>query len=116
MKLFRLSALFLFSLLVSSGAALADPPMGKWVGDQGSITFTLSADGNYVIPMNAPGSVGTWSWQQTGPTGGILTLTYLTRTLGPSFTNHMYFSIEFSDANTATLTDPSGKRDTIRKQ
>ena len=90
--------------------------MGTWVGDHGSLTFTLSPDGNYVIP-GQNGSVGTWGWQQTGPTGGILTFTYITRTVSGDFTNHMYFSIEFSDANTATLTDPaSNNRDTIRKQ
>lgn len=105
-------ALALIALVTFSDAALADPPMGTWVGDHGSITFTLSADGNYVIPGT---STGTWSWQQTNPNSGILTFTYITRTVTQDFTNHMYFSIDFIDANTATLTDPSGNRDTIRK-
>jgi|SRR5690349_22090337 hypothetical protein len=116
MKSFRTTWLALFFLFATSAAALADPPMGTWVGDHGSLTFTLSPDGNYVIP-GQNGSVGTWGWQQTGPTGGILTFTYTTPTVGPSFTNRMYFSIEFMDAKTATLTDPtSGNHDTIRKQ
>jgi hypothetical protein len=114
MKSFRTTWLALFFLFASSAAALADPPMGTWVAEH--LTITLSPDGNYVIPDNSPGSVGTWSWQQTGPTGGVLTLTYITRTVGPDFTNHLYFSFEFSDANTATLTDPYGNRETIRKQ
>jgi hypothetical protein len=113
MKSFGLSALFLFSLLVASSAALADPPMGTWAGDHGSLTFTLSSNGQYVIPGT---SSGTWNWQQTGPTGGILTFNYDTPTVNQIFHNHMYFSIEFIDAKTATLTDPSGNRDTIRKR
>jgi hypothetical protein len=116
MKTFRTTWLALFFLFATSAAALADPPMGTWVGDHGSLTITVSPDGNYVIPGNLPGSFGTWSWQQTGPTGGVLTLTYITRTVSGDFTNHMYFSFEFSDAKTATLTDPSGNHDTIRKQ
>jgi hypothetical protein len=113
MKTLIPSVLALFFLLASSNVALADPPLGTWVGDNGSLTFTLSSDGNYVIPGN---STGTWSWQQNNPSGGVLTLTYIQYTVGPRFTSHMYFAIQFIDANTATLTDPSGLRDTIRKQ
>ena len=105
--------LALIALLTFSSAVRADPPMGTWVGDHGSITFTLSADGNYVIPGL---STGTWGWQQTAPNSGILTFTYVTHTVTQDFTSHLYFSIDFVDASTATLTDPSGNRDTIRKQ
>jgi hypothetical protein len=98
---------------VSTGAS-ADPPIGHWVGDHGSLDIMLSPDGNYVIPGN---SIGHWSWQQSGPTGGILTLNYDTVTVTQTFHNSMYFSIEFSDANTATLTEPVARvTDTIRRQ
>jgi hypothetical protein len=100
-------------MATSATAALADPPMGYWTGDHGSLTFTLSNDGTYVIPgLNT----GTWNWQQTGPKGGILTFHYVTHTGTQDFPNSMYFSIVFTDANTATLTDPaSHMSDTIRR-
>lgn len=108
------SVLALFLLLVSSVSALADPPLGTWVGDHGSIMFTLSPDGSYVLP---PSTSGQWSWQQTSPNGGILTLNYDTVTVTQTFHNKMYFSIEFTDASTATLTEPiQHLSDTIRKQ
>ena len=114
MKKLWLSALSIALLTTLATAALADPPMGTWVGDNNSITFTLSGNGTYVIPSL---SVGTWNWQQTGPTGGILTFTYNTPTVTQTFQNRMYFSIEFIDANTAVLTDPaSGRRDIIRRR
>jgi hypothetical protein len=114
MKYFLSSAFAFLFLLVSSGSALADPPLGTWVGDHGSIMFTLSPDGTYVMP---PSTTGTWSWNQTGPTGGILTLAYTTVTMTQNFPNYLYFSIEFTGPTTATLTDPaSGQSDTIRRQ
>lgn len=88
--------------------------MGTWVGDHGSITFTLSADGSYVMP---PTTSGKWGWQQTSANAGILTLFYDTVTVTQTFHNKLYFSIQFSDPSTATITDPvSNQTDTIRKQ
>ncbi len=78
------------------------------------MAFTLSPDGTYTMP---PSTAGTWSWNQTSPSGGILTLNYDTVTVTQTFHNSMYFSIEFTDANTATFTDPASQlSDTIRKQ
>jgi hypothetical protein len=109
-----LSVVALTFFMTLTTAALADPPMGTWVGDHGSLAFTLSGNGTYVIPSV---SVGTWNWQQTGPTGGILTFFYDTPTATQTFHNKLYFSIEFIDANSAILTDPaSGLRDTIRRR
>ena len=102
------------SFFALTTAAVADPPIGHWVGDHGSLDIMLSTDGAYVIPGN---SSGQWSWQQTGPTGGILTLKYDTVTVTQTFHNAMYFSIEFIDANTATLTEPVARMsDTIRRR
>jgi len=112
MRLCTVPALVL--VLGSSAAALADPPMGTWVGDHRSITFTLSPDGTYVMP---PSTSGTWSWNQTGTTGGIITFYYDTPTYTQTFHNKMYFSIEFINSTTATLTEPThGLQDIIRKQ
>lgn len=114
MKYFIPSILALLLLLFSPVSALADPPLGTWVGDHGSITFTLSPDGSYVMP---PSTSGQWGWQQTSPSGGILTLAYDTVTVTQTFHNKLYFSIEFIDGSTATITDPaSNMSDTIRKQ
>jgi hypothetical protein len=114
MKAFIPSLLAFLFLLATPVAALANPPLGTWVGDHGSITFTLSPDGTYVMP---PSTTGTWNWNQTGPTGGILTFYYDTVTVAQTFHNSMYFSIEFSNDTTATIREPtSGQTDTIRRR
>jgi hypothetical protein len=102
------------SFFALTTAAVADPPTGHWVGDHGSLDIMISPDGSYVIPGN---TVGQWHWQQTGATGGVLTLDYDTPTVNGPIRNHMYFAFEFSDANTATLKAPGvDTSDTIRRQ
>ncbi len=94
-----------------SGAASAEPqggpPVGSWYGKfsdgSGSLRFNLQGNGNCLYqPTGAAPTVGTGSWKQTSPVGGIVTLRYF----NAGFESFSYYSITWVDANTITLSDP----------
>ena len=81
-------------------------PIGQWYGkfsDGGSITFVLDAHGNAVYAVGgAVPTVGTVSWRQASPVGGIITLRYFN---GPR-ESFAYYSVTWIDANTIVFSDP----------
>ena len=100
----------------AASAQQGGPPVGAWHGKfadgSGSLNFVLQANGTCLYgPVGTVPTVGTASWKQTSPVGGIVTLRYR----NGRFENFAYYSITWVDANTIVLSDPFF-RVTMKKQ
>jgi hypothetical protein len=98
--------------LAGPAFAQAPAPVGNWVAEEErNTTALISPNGDYFWRAPQAQLGGTWDWRPTSPSGGIFSITYLQPTYTQTFTNHVYFSVQWLDARRIMVSDPaSGSR------
>jgi hypothetical protein len=88
-------------------AAQAPAPVGNWVAeDAANVSAVVMPNGDYFYRDRQTNLTGQWSWDPTGPSDGIITITRS----APTTTQTNHLSVQWLDGQRILVTDPTTNR------